>query len=78
MTPTNDPSSKYLRSLLVEAREKAGLTQVAVAKALKKPQSFVSKYECGERALDVLELIQICRVLGISVKTLIAKLEARL
>lgn len=75
--PTNDQASKFLRSLLVEAREKAGLTQMAVAKALKKPQSFVSKYECGERSLDVLELIQICRVLGISAKSIVAKLEAR-
>lgn len=75
--PTNDQASKYLRSLLVEAREKAGLTQMAVAKALKKPQSFVSKYECGERSLNVLELIQICRVLGISAKSIVAKLEAQ-
>ncbi len=75
--PTNDQASKFLRSLLVEAREKASLTQMAVAKALKKPQSFVSKYECGERSLDVLELIQICRVLGISAKSIVAKLEAR-
>jgi transcriptional regulator with XRE-family HTH domain len=49
---------------LVAARKKAGLTQVEVANALKKPQSFVSKYESGERLLDVAEFLEIARILG--------------
>lgn len=39
-----------------QARADAGLTQAQVAKALKKPQSFVSKAESGERRLDIAEV----------------------
>lgn len=49
---------------LVDARNEAGLTQQVVADQLGKPQSFVAKYENGERRLDVVEFIQIADVLG--------------
>lgn len=52
-------------SLLVSARESAGLTQTQVAERLGKPQSFVSKYERGERRLDVLEFVDVTRALGL-------------
>ena len=45
-----------LLRVLRQVREKAGLTQIQLAKKLGKPQSFVSKYETGERRLDLLEL----------------------
>ena len=50
-------SSEYaaFRELLVAARHKARLTQQAVAKQLGRPQSFVAKYERGERRLDVID-----------------------
>jgi transcriptional regulator with XRE-family HTH domain len=41
----------------------AGLTQRTLAARLKKPQSFVAKYEGGERRLDVVEFIRIARAL---------------
>lgn len=41
---------------LREARREADLTQVEVAEALGRPQSFVSKCESGERRIDVIEL----------------------
>lgn len=47
-------------SLLREIREEAGLRQLDVATRLNQPQSFVSKYESGERRLDLLELEQVC------------------
>lgn len=50
--------------LMVGARKAAGLTQHALALRLKKPQSFVAKYEGGERRLDVVEFIGIARALG--------------
>lgn len=40
---------------LRQAREEAGLTQQQAAAKLKKPQSFVSRCETGERRVDVLE-----------------------
>ena len=46
---------RFLRRLRA-AREGSGLTQVEVAKALRKPQSFVSKSESGERRVDAVEL----------------------
>jgi transcriptional regulator with XRE-family HTH domain len=49
--------------LMVRARKAAGLTQHALARRLKKPQSFVAKYEGGERRLDVVEFIRISRAL---------------
>lgn len=50
--------------LMVGARKAARLTQHALALRLKKPQSFVAKYEGGERRLDVVEFIAISRALG--------------
>ena len=45
------------RAVLVEAREKAGLTQEELARRLNRPQSFVAKYEGGERRLDMVEFL---------------------
>jgi transcriptional regulator with XRE-family HTH domain len=74
----HSPRHKALLDLLREMREKSGLRQEEVAKKLGKPQSFVSKYESGERRLDVLELREICRVLGIPILSFVRKLETRL
>jgi transcriptional regulator with XRE-family HTH domain len=49
---------------LVEARTKAGITQTQLAERLNRPQSFVAKYEGGERRLDVAEYVMIARALG--------------
>ena len=61
----NSAPYRRLRAALVSARAKSGKTQVEVAKALRRPQSFVSKYESGERNLDVIEFVAVCRVLEI-------------
>lgn len=50
---------------LSAVRKANGLSQQQVADALGKPQSFVSKYESGERRLDVVEFIGICRALAV-------------
>jgi transcriptional regulator with XRE-family HTH domain len=47
-----------------KARESRGLTQVEVARILKKPQSYVSKCESGERRVDVIELAAFAKVYG--------------
>lgn len=65
------PPYKKLRRLLAEARAEAGLTQLQVAKLVKRPQSFVSKYENGERQLDVIEFVSICKAIGVSPSTIV-------
>ncbi|WP_050424657.1 helix-turn-helix domain-containing protein [Bradyrhizobium tropiciagri] len=59
-------SAEYQRliALLVAQRQKAGIRQHALAKKLGKPQSFVAKYEGGERRLDVIEFIAIAEALA--------------
>ena len=53
------------RTLLVEARKRSRLSQVSLSERLSRPQSFVSKYERGERRLDVVEFGEVARALGI-------------
>jgi transcriptional regulator with XRE-family HTH domain len=67
-----------LRELLIQWRDDAGVTQVELAKRLSRPQSFVSKYERGERRLDVLELIEVCRALGRDASQFVRDLTAKL
>jgi len=50
--------------LMVKARKTAGLTQRELADRLHKPQSFVAKYEGGERRIDVVEFVTICWAIG--------------
>lgn len=51
-------------ALMVAARKRAGLTQHELACRLKRPQSFVAKYEGGERRIDVVEFVAIVRAIG--------------
>jgi transcriptional regulator with XRE-family HTH domain len=53
-----------LCELMAQARKKAGLTQHELAARLSKPQSFIAKYEGGERRVDVVEFIAICRAMS--------------
>lgn len=56
---------RLLLDQLIDARKSAGYTQQKLAEELRKPQSFVAKYENGERRIDVVELCIIARALGI-------------
>lgn len=69
---------QILLRLLREARQDAGLLQQDVAEALDRPQSFVSKYESGERRLDILELRDVCQALGLSLSEFVKQLEKQL
>lgn len=61
--------------LLVEKRNESGLTQQALSKHLGKPQSYVSKYENGERRLDVIEFLTIAKALKMDPCDVIRKME---
>ena len=55
---------KIFLAKLKKAREDKGLTQIQVAKKLRKKQSYVSKCESGERRVDIGELKEFSRVYG--------------
>ena len=54
-----------------DARLSKGVKQEELAEALKVPQSFVSKYESGERMLTFVETVSICLAMDISPETLL-------
>ena len=66
---------EQLCALLRELRVDAGLTQVEVAEKLSVPQSFVSKYESGERRLDVIELRHVAAALMTTLGAVVARLS---
>jgi len=66
MRAATSPRHRKLSARLRAARERAGVAQVDLAARLQVPQSFISKYETGERRLDVIELLDILRALHIS------------
>ena len=69
--------AKFLKCLR-EAREQAGLTQEDLAERLGVTQSFVSKCERGERRMDIVELSEFCRAMGITLEKLVKRFERRL
>lgn len=69
------PRQMLLQSLLVEARKAKGLTQAELAVLLNKPQSFVAKYENGERRIDVVEFVDISAALRISTGEILARIK---
>lgn len=71
-------SKKYRRflDLLIRARKEADLTQMEVASRLGRPQSFVSKYENGERRLDIVEFLEVAKAVDCDPVGLIRKLRS--
>jgi transcriptional regulator with XRE-family HTH domain len=69
------PGYEHFRELLVQARKDAGLTQNEVASLLKRPQSYVSKYENGERRLDLIEFLELTHILHLDAVTVIRDLQ---
>lgn len=69
-----DRYSKF-RELLIEYRKNLQLAQTQLAEKLNKPQSFVSKYESGERRLDFIEVLEISECLNFDACHLINEIE---
>jgi transcriptional regulator with XRE-family HTH domain len=74
----HSPEQQLLRELLIAAREKAELTQHKLARRLGTHQSFVAKYEGGERRLDVIEFIAIARAIGADPQRLLRALMQKM
>jgi transcriptional regulator with XRE-family HTH domain len=72
------PQQKRLLKLLRDIRAEAGLTQAQLADKLRTDQTVISKYETGERRLDILELREVCREVGISLSEFVERLERSL
>ena len=65
---------QQLCTLLRQLRREAGLTQNEVAERLGVPQSFVSKYESGERRLDVIELRHVATAISTTLEGIVSQL----
>lgn len=70
------PKYKKFCHLLIEQRQHRGLTQMQLAHSLARPQSFVSKYENGERRLDIIEFLEIAQALDINLFDFINSLQS--
>ena len=77
--PATIYSERYRRfqQLLVDARKAANLTQAQLAGRLSKPQSYVAKYEGGERRLDVIEFLEVAEAIGNDPTEFIRELRSR-
>ena len=65
---------EQLQQELKKMRKAAGLTQSQLAEKLERPQSYVSKYESGERRLDIIELNAICQACSITLVAFVKRL----
>jgi len=74
MRTLHDKRYKLIIQRLKEARLAKGLNQLSVSKSLKRPQSFVSKVENGERRLDVIELFDLMKLYGVTWDQLASRL----
>jgi ribosome-binding protein aMBF1 (putative translation factor) len=69
---------KLLCSLLRDARQEANISQVELAARLKETQSDISKFERGERRLDLVQLGWWCKALGCSLSEFIKRYEQQI
>ncbi|MGI4791313.1 MAG: helix-turn-helix domain-containing protein [Janthinobacterium lividum] len=72
----HSPKQQRLIQLLRQVRIEADLSQSEVARRLKVPQSLVSKYESGDRRLDLVELEKVCEAAGITLAEFIRRYQA--
>jgi transcriptional regulator with XRE-family HTH domain len=70
----HSPDHRKLCAILIAARKAASLTQGEVARRIKRPQSFVAKYEGGERRIDVIEFMAVARALEQEPRDMFAEL----
>lgn len=62
---THHDDYQRLLDLLRGVRRELGVTQIDLGQRLDNTQAFVSKFERGERRLDVVEFVEVCEALGV-------------
>jgi transcriptional regulator with XRE-family HTH domain len=67
--------SERLNQLLRQVRAEAGICQAELAERLGRRQSFVSKYELGQRRLDLIQLMAVCQAVGITATEFVTRFE---
>jgi transcriptional regulator with XRE-family HTH domain len=72
-----DPRHKKLQDLLRQYRRARALTQLQLAERLGRPQSFIAKYESGERRLDLIEFLMVAEALNIDPVEFIHQLQSK-
>ena len=75
MANAMNDNRKLFLELMYKARKDSKLTQSKIAHTLKKNQSYISKYENGERRLDVLEFMDAAHAIGVDPVEIISKLN---
>ncbi|MFV3411224.1 helix-turn-helix domain-containing protein [Pseudomonas sp. NY15436] len=65
-------------TVLKQRRQDAGLTQEECSRALGRPQSFMSDVERGVRRLDIIQIRDLCKVMGCDLTDLITEFECKL
>ena len=70
----DSPRHEALRAFLIEARDKAGLRQIELAKRLRRSQSYVSYVETGQKLVDVVELMEWAEAIGFDARDAIKRL----
>ena len=69
---------KFFREVLKTERKNHNVTQESLAKKLDIEQSFISKTEIGDRRLDVIELLEYCDAIGLTLTDFVFRMEGRL
>jgi transcriptional regulator with XRE-family HTH domain len=72
-----EPRYRALVGMLIDARKASGVSQEAFAAKINRHQQFVSRYETGERRLDVVEFVDIANALGCRPGDLILSIPLR-
>lgn len=72
------PEYGVIQRYLREIRVASGRTQTELSALMGRPQSFISDVERGKRRLDLLELRDLCSLMGVDFVQAVSEIEARI
>ena len=64
--------------LLKDLRLEAGLSQAQVVEVLGRPQTYLSAVEIGDRGIDLIQVMELCRIYGVPFLDFARRFEERL